>query len=81
MTPKSAPDTTVPPYLITGGTGFVDLAPDFTNRATQAALHGTGITAPEFTTYAPALWNYRAARHRDHRQTERQAGSVSSASR
>ncbi len=24
---------------------------------------GTGITAPEFTTYAPALWNYGASRH------------------
>ncbi len=77
MTPKSAPDTTVPPYLITGGTGFVDLAPDFTNRATQAALHGTGITAPEFTTYAPALWNYRAARHRTtDKRSARQAASA-----
>jgi thioester reductase-like protein len=58
----------------------VDLAPNFTNHATQAALHGTGITAPEFTTYAPALWNYWAARQLTTEKrgaTSRLAGSVS----
>jgi thioester reductase-like protein len=40
-----------------------DLAPNFTNHTTQAALHGTGITAPEFTSCAPNLWNYWADRH------------------
>jgi thioester reductase-like protein/NADP-dependent 3-hydroxy acid dehydrogenase YdfG len=38
----------------------VDLAPTFISEQTQKALHGTGITVPEFGSYAPALWRYWA---------------------
>jgi thioester reductase-like protein/NADP-dependent 3-hydroxy acid dehydrogenase YdfG len=38
----------------------VDLAPTFISEHTQNALHGTGITVPEFSSYAPALWRYWA---------------------
>lgn len=38
----------------------VDLAPTFTSDNAQEALHGTGITVPEFASYAPKLWRYWA---------------------
>jgi thioester reductase-like protein/NAD(P)-dependent dehydrogenase (short-subunit alcohol dehydrogenase family) len=38
----------------------VDLAPTFISEQTQEALRGTGITVPEFSSYAPALWRYWA---------------------
>ena len=38
----------------------VDLAPTFTTDNTSDALRGTGITVPEFASYAPALWRYWA---------------------
>jgi thioester reductase-like protein/short-subunit dehydrogenase involved in D-alanine esterification of teichoic acids len=38
----------------------VDLAPTFTSVNTAEALRGTGITVPEFATYAPQLWRYWA---------------------
>jgi thioester reductase-like protein/short-subunit dehydrogenase involved in D-alanine esterification of teichoic acids len=38
----------------------VDLAPTFTATNTAEALRGTGITVPEFATYAPKLWRYWA---------------------
>ncbi|MGE2692183.1 SDR family oxidoreductase [Mycolicibacterium pulveris] len=50
----------------------VDLMPTFTTHHTAEALHGTGIAAPEFASYAPRLWRYWAehldpdrARHDD----------------
>lgn len=50
----------------------VDLTPTFTAHHTAAALRGTGITAPEFASYAGRLWRYWAehldpdrARHDD----------------
>jgi thioester reductase-like protein/short-subunit dehydrogenase involved in D-alanine esterification of teichoic acids len=36
----------------------VDLAPTFTSANTEEALRGTGITVPEFASYAPKLWRY-----------------------
>jgi len=39
----------------------VDLAPTFTAEQTVAALSGSGITVPEFASYAPVLWRYWAA--------------------
>jgi thioester reductase-like protein len=38
----------------------VDLAPTFTSANTAEALRGTGITVPEFASYAPKLWRYWA---------------------
>ena len=38
----------------------VDLAPTFTSENTEEALRGTGITVPEFASYAPKLWRYWA---------------------
>jgi thioester reductase-like protein/short-subunit dehydrogenase len=38
----------------------VDLAPTFTADKTTEALQGTGITVPEFASYAPKLWRYWA---------------------
>jgi thioester reductase-like protein/NADP-dependent 3-hydroxy acid dehydrogenase YdfG len=38
----------------------VDLAPTFTATNTEEALRGTGITVPEFASYAPKLWHYWA---------------------
>ena len=38
----------------------VDLAPTFTSVNTAEALRGTGITVPEFASYAPQLWRYWA---------------------
>jgi thioester reductase-like protein/NAD(P)-dependent dehydrogenase (short-subunit alcohol dehydrogenase family) len=38
----------------------VDLAPTFTSPNTAEALRGTGITVPEFGSYAPKLWRYWA---------------------
>ncbi|MCV7299737.1 SDR family oxidoreductase [Mycobacterium barrassiae] len=38
----------------------VDLFPTFTSINTDDALRGTGITVPEFATYAPKLWRYWA---------------------
>jgi thioester reductase-like protein/short-subunit dehydrogenase involved in D-alanine esterification of teichoic acids len=38
----------------------VDLAPTFTSDNAQQALRGTGITVPEFASYAPQLWRYWA---------------------
>jgi thioester reductase-like protein/short-subunit dehydrogenase involved in D-alanine esterification of teichoic acids len=38
----------------------VDLAPTFTATNTVEALRGTGITVPEFASYAPKLWRYWA---------------------
>jgi thioester reductase-like protein/short-subunit dehydrogenase len=39
---------------------IVDLAPTFAVANTEAALRGTGITVPEFASYAPKLWRYWA---------------------
>jgi thioester reductase-like protein/short-subunit dehydrogenase involved in D-alanine esterification of teichoic acids len=38
----------------------VDLAPTFASVDTAEALRGTGITVPEFASYAPQLWRYWA---------------------
>jgi len=38
----------------------VDLVPTFTSDNTTEALRGTGISVPEFGTYAPQLWRYWA---------------------
>lgn len=38
----------------------VDLFPTFTAENATDALHGTGITVPEFASYAPKLWKYWA---------------------
>ena len=38
----------------------VELAPTFTRDRTAEALRGTGITVPEFASYAPQLWRYWA---------------------
>ena len=42
----------------------VELRPALSSQATREALQGSGIEAPEFATYAPALWRYWA-RHLD----------------
>ncbi|MEO3760721.1 SDR family oxidoreductase [Mycobacterium sp. B14F4] len=39
----------------------VDLAPTFTSERTAEALRHTGISVPEFASYAPVLWRYWAA--------------------
>jgi thioester reductase-like protein/short-subunit dehydrogenase involved in D-alanine esterification of teichoic acids len=38
----------------------VDLAPTFTSDNAREALHGTGISVPEFASYAPKLWRFWA---------------------
>jgi thioester reductase-like protein/short-subunit dehydrogenase len=38
----------------------VELLPTFTSANTAEALRGTGITVPEFASYAPKLWRYWA---------------------
>jgi thioester reductase-like protein/NADP-dependent 3-hydroxy acid dehydrogenase YdfG len=38
----------------------VDLVPTFTSENTTDALRGTGISVPEFASYAPKLWRYWA---------------------
>jgi thioester reductase-like protein/short-subunit dehydrogenase involved in D-alanine esterification of teichoic acids len=38
----------------------VDLLPTFTSDNTTDALRGTGISVPEFASYAPKLWRYWA---------------------
>ena len=38
----------------------VDLMPTFTANNTREALRDTGITIPEFSSYAPKLWQYWA---------------------
>ena len=38
----------------------VDLMPTFTAENTREALQGSGITVPEFASYAPKLWQYWA---------------------
>ena len=38
----------------------VDLAPTFASANTVEALRGTGITVPDFASYAPKLWRYWA---------------------
>ncbi|MGX9790133.1 SDR family oxidoreductase [Mycobacterium sp. MMS18-G62] len=38
----------------------VDLMPTFTSDNTAESLRGTGITVPEFPSYAPKLWHYWA---------------------
>jgi thioester reductase-like protein/short-subunit dehydrogenase len=38
----------------------VDLYPTFTSDNTTEALRGTGISVPEFASYAPKLWRYWA---------------------
>lgn len=38
----------------------VDLEPTFDSERTVAALVGTGVTLPEFASYAPKLWRYWA---------------------
>ncbi|WP_110817829.1 SDR family oxidoreductase [Mycolicibacterium peregrinum] len=37
-----------------------ELRPTFTADNATAALHGTGISVPEFSSYAPKLWRYWA---------------------
>lgn len=39
---------------------IVELAPTFTSEHTDEALRGTGISVPEFASYAPVLWRYWA---------------------
>ena len=39
---------------------IVDLAPTFDSEQTVEALVGSGITLPEFSSYAPVLWRYWA---------------------
>ncbi len=46
----------IPPEIL----DVVDLAPSFTNDNTEEALRGTGISVPEFGSYAPVLWRYWA---------------------
>ncbi len=46
----------IPPQIL----DVVDLAPDFTAENTEEALRGTGISVPEFASYAPVLWRYWA---------------------
>jgi thioester reductase-like protein/short-subunit dehydrogenase len=38
----------------------VDLVPTFTSDNAREALRGTGISVPDFATYAPKLWRYWA---------------------
>ena len=45
----------------------VDLAPTFSSERTQEALQGSGITVPEFASYAPRLWRYWADHLDPHR--------------
>ncbi len=47
----------IPPEVI----DHVTFASDFTSRKTREALRGTGIAAPEFSSYAKNLWEYWAA--------------------
>ena len=47
----------IPPEVI----DHVTFASDFTSRKTREALRGTGISAPEFSSYAKNLWVYWAA--------------------
>jgi thioester reductase-like protein len=54
---------------------IVDLAPTFSSEATQAALRGTGITVPDFASYAPKLWTYWA-QHLDPRLTAEHAAAM-----
>ena len=46
----------IPPEIL----DVVDLAPTFTAENTVEALRGTGISVPEFSSYAPTLWRYWA---------------------
>ena len=48
----------------------VDLAPTFGSQVTQEALRESGITVPDFASYAPQLWNYWAT-HLDPRLADR----------
>ena len=48
----------------------VDLAPTFGSQVTQEALRESGITVPEFASYAPQLWTYWAT-HLDPRLADR----------
>ncbi len=45
----------------------VELAPTFTCERTVDALRGTGISVPEFASYAPQLWRYWAEHLDPHR--------------
>ncbi|MCV7070828.1 SDR family oxidoreductase [Mycolicibacterium rufum] len=45
----------------------VELAPTFTRARTAEALRGTGISVPEFASYAPRLWRYWAEHLDPHR--------------
>jgi len=47
----------IPPEVI----DHVTFAADFTSRKTREALRGSGISAPEFASYAKNLWEYWAA--------------------
>ena len=47
----------IPPEVI----DHVTFASDFTSRKTREALRGSGISAPEFSSYAQNLWEYWAA--------------------
>jgi NAD(P)-dependent dehydrogenase (short-subunit alcohol dehydrogenase family) len=49
----------------------VELAPTFIADRTAEALRGSGITLPEFETYAPKLWTYWAE-HLDPNRARRQ---------
>jgi thioester reductase-like protein/NADP-dependent 3-hydroxy acid dehydrogenase YdfG len=46
----------IPPEVL----DVVDLAPTFVADDTREALRGSGIEAPEFSSYAPNLWRYWA---------------------
>ena len=46
----------IPPQIL----DVVDLVPDLTADNTEEALRGSGISVPEFASYAPALWRYWA---------------------
>jgi thioester reductase-like protein len=58
----------------------VDLFGTFTSDNADDALRGTGITVPEFATYAPKLWRYWAE-HLDPDRARRDRASVGSGRR
>jgi len=53
----------IPPEVI----DHVTFTSDFASRKTRAALKGTGITVPEFSSYAKVLWEYWAQHLDPHR--------------
>ncbi len=55
----------------------IDLASKFTSERTREALRGSGITVPDFASYAPLLWRYWAAHlDRDRARRDDPAGPL-----